>query len=559
MNDLAYRDETPRTPLIRYEAAKAALAEARSVDEVLQVRRGSEQMKLYARQAKDRTLLADATEIQVRAERKLGVMIISAKETGQIGVGRPSRSNLAGASRQGARDSQDDMVAEANAAEPEAFSRATLKEAGIDHKLSSQAQKWARLGEGDFDAKLEDVRNRIISGGAKQMDGARSLMASRQEAIDSLDFFPTPPWATRALVEDVLPQLGVSLADATVWEPACGEGHISGVLQEYTGKVGATDVFDYSVEGRSAPGWIGGHDFLGGDLAATSWVKSGLYDLFPNADWVITNPPFDAKAVAFVQKALEVAKVGVAMFFRSQWAVEGVERYDAVFRDHPPTLPAWFVERVNLCKGRWDPDGSTATAYCWLVWLKGEAPRAQFHIPPGRRQERWHDGDVERFTAHPVQELRRAGGEGGDVDPPLSPSDVIDAVTDGLRAAGVPEGAVEAMGGIVAHVLRPEDAPDAPAIAGSDVTAPDPASHSTLEERSSREEARDSLAPLTREQRDAVLREVYGRGAPDFAEIAARTGLTKDQAKKRANHIGVSSRDNQKAAVVASNKARAGK
>ncbi len=508
--DLAFRDETPRTPLIRYEAAKAALAEARSVDEVLQVRRGSEQMKLYARQAKDRTLLADATEIQVRAERKLGVMIISAKETGQIGVGRPSRSNLAGAAEEDGDDGED-MVAEANAAEAEVFSRATLKEAGIDHKLSSQAQKWARLGDGDFDAKLEEVRSRIISGGAKPIDGARSIMANRLEAIDSLDFFPTPPWATRALVEDVLPQLGVSLADATVWEPACGEGHISGVLQEYAREVTATDVFDYSIEGRSPPGWRAAGDFL----------ETSEATAFGRFDWIITNPPFDAKAVAFVQKALEVASVGVAMFFRSQWAVEGVERYEAVFRDHPPTLPAWFVERVNLCKGRWDPDGSTATAYCWLVWLKGADPRPQFHIPPGRRQERWHDGDVERFTAHPVlgigcaqiipkDELRRAeAGEGGDVDPPLSPV-----------AAG--------------------DAPDAPAIAGSDVTAPDPAS-------------------LSREERDAVLREVYGRGAPDFAEIAARTGLTKDQAKKRANHIGVSSRDNQKAAVVASNKARAAK
>ena len=34
--------------------------------------------------------------------------------------------------------------------------------------------------------------------------GSTAVMARRVEAPDSLDFFPTPPWATRALVEHVL-------------------------------------------------------------------------------------------------------------------------------------------------------------------------------------------------------------------------------------------------------------------------------------------------------------------------------------------------------------------
>jgi hypothetical protein len=59
-------------------------------------------------------------------------------------------------------------------------------------------------------------------------NGARSVMACRLEQRDSLDYFPTPPWATRALVERVLPHLGVGLARMnTVWECACGEGHMS--------------------------------------------------------------------------------------------------------------------------------------------------------------------------------------------------------------------------------------------------------------------------------------------------------------------------------------------
>ena len=36
---------------------------------------------------------------------------------------------------------------------------------------------------------------------------------------DSLDFFPTPPWATRALMEIVLPRLGPWMPK-NLWEPA---------------------------------------------------------------------------------------------------------------------------------------------------------------------------------------------------------------------------------------------------------------------------------------------------------------------------------------------------
>ena len=100
-------------------------------------------------------------------------------------------------------------------------------------------------------------------------------------------------------------------------------------------------------------------------------------------------------------RALKLARVGVAVFQRLQW-VETIERYESIFRDCPPTLVAFFVERVCLCKGRWDPDGSTATAYAWFTWIHGEAPRPPFWIPPGCRERLTLPDDVIRFTTHPV-------------------------------------------------------------------------------------------------------------------------------------------------------------
>ena len=53
------------------------------------------------------------------------------------------------------------------------------------------------------------------------------------------------------------------------------------------------------------------------------------------------------------------------MLVRTQW-IEGVERYEKLFRDRPPAIHAPFVERVPMVKGRWDPDATTATSYAWF-------------------------------------------------------------------------------------------------------------------------------------------------------------------------------------------------
>ena len=68
-----------------------------------------------------------------------------------------------------------------------------------------------------------------------------AVMQRRAEPHDSLDFFPTPPWATRALCEHVLPGVWYS-PRMVVWDPACGEGHMVRPLTEYFSEVLASDV-----------------------------------------------------------------------------------------------------------------------------------------------------------------------------------------------------------------------------------------------------------------------------------------------------------------------------
>lgn len=190
-----------------------------------------------------------------------------------------------------------------------------------------------------------------------------AVMQQRSEPKRSLDDFPTPPWATRALCE-ALTANGHDLLTKTVREPAANRGFMVRPLREYFGDVKASDIMDYG------QGWAV-EDFL-----------------FPyqieEVDWTITNPPFTL-ADRFVERALDTSRIGCAIIVRSAF-LEGVGRYEKLFRDTPPALVLQFCERVAMVKGRVDPDASSATAYSWVVWLKGERDTRQRWIAPCRKR-----------------------------------------------------------------------------------------------------------------------------------------------------------------------------
>lgn len=224
--------------------------------------------------------------------------------------------------------------------------------------------------------------------------GHTAVMARRTEPHDSLDFFPTPPWAARALCELLAARTG-PLGRLSAWEPACGEGHIAGPLGEYFRHVYATDVHDYGTDVQDRV-----VDFLLG----WSWpphIAGKPYD------WVITNPPFRL-ALDFALMGLATARRGVALLVRTAW-LEGGTRYTDLFAKHPPAVIAQFAERVAMTKGRWDPDASTATAYLWVIWDNQAEGETRFvHIPPGRRVALTKPGDAARYGAVAVAE---DGGE----------------------------------------------------------------------------------------------------------------------------------------------------
>jgi hypothetical protein len=123
-------------------------------------------------------------------------------------------------------------------------------------------------------------------------------------------------------------------------------------LAEYFAKVEASDVHDY---GAGFPV----QDYLFGDYP-------------PTVDFSCTNPPFRL-AEQFIDRMSYTSEFGFAVIVRTAF-LESVGRYERLFQRNPPSHVLQFAERVVMHKGRLAPEGSTATAYCWLVWLDGHAP-----------------------------------------------------------------------------------------------------------------------------------------------------------------------------------------
>ncbi|MBW8815576.1 MAG: hypothetical protein JF588_19315 [Caulobacterales bacterium] len=203
------------------------------------------------------------------------------------------------------------------------------------------------------------------------------------------DFFPTPPWGARAgaeLVKRLDPRA------RSVWEPACGAGHMVHGLKDYFPRLVASDAYAY--DGNAIC------DFL--DPAES----------YPGmVDWVITNPPFKL-AQPFVRRAWSVASRGVAMLLRVGF-LESAGRYGLLYGGDPGlTLWSPFIERLPMTEGRWEPDASSATFYAWFFWLKpqlrperfmarigGELRPGTEPIPPGTETRLTHPDDARLFGA----------------------------------------------------------------------------------------------------------------------------------------------------------------
>src|SRR5262245_23229152 len=114
--------------LIHYDAARKALAQARRIDEVKNIRDKACAMETYARLAKDREIMQNAIEIRKRAEMRAGELLVEmTKNKGARGAG-PGRGKKA--------VTRSDRLLDATP---------KLSDLGISKMESSRWQKLAKL------------------------------------------------------------------------------------------------------------------------------------------------------------------------------------------------------------------------------------------------------------------------------------------------------------------------------------------------------------------------------------------------------------------------------
>lgn len=180
---------------------------------------------------------------------------------------------------------------------------------------------------------------------------ARDMVARHTDYTETKDFIPTPPYATRVLLEEVIPEFRNKPAnkELSVWEPACGTGHMSRVFQEYYfGEVLSTDIIDY--------GWP---DTKIGDFRELAEHGHTAY-------LVATNPPY-ALMKEFVKYGLEAADRYLALLTRIQF-LEGQKRHNEIFSIKPPSKVAVFSDRIPFKQGEVVQKASKMFTHCWVVW-----------------------------------------------------------------------------------------------------------------------------------------------------------------------------------------------
>jgi len=169
------------------------------------------------------------------------------------------------------------------------------------------------------------------------LNGGFKPTLKRFADLEGPDYFPTPRWATYALIDN-------EAFKGDIWECACGDGAMSKVLETTGSSVYSSDLY-------ARPYGDSGKDFLTTKRRAKN---------------IITNPPYNS-AEGFVKAGLEKADRKFALLLRLAF-LEGGNRNRTIFSVSPPSRVWVFSERITFYPAGAVVGGSGTTAYAWFVW-----------------------------------------------------------------------------------------------------------------------------------------------------------------------------------------------
>lgn len=181
-------------------------------------------------------------------------------------------------------------------------------------------------------------------GNDKSVFQALSASSHSDRDREKYDFYATEPKAVELLLEK-------ESFTGKIWEPACGQGHISKVLKKHNYQVYSTDIIDRNYGD-------GVKDFLSIDNLSFDGN-------------IITNPPY-RYAYDFILKSLQIIRPydKIAFFLKIQFLESKQRKY--LFRKYPPKIIYVASERLNCAmNGNFEKyKKNSAVCYAWFIWQK---------------------------------------------------------------------------------------------------------------------------------------------------------------------------------------------
>ena len=191
------------------------------------------------------------------------------------------------------------------------------------------------------------------------LNGGFKPTTKRSADLNGPDFYPTPRWATFALIDN-------EKFSGDIWECACGDGTMSKVLEETGCAVLSSDLYDR------------GYGEVGLDF-----LTSTRY-----ADNIITNPPYNC-AEGFVASGVKHARRKLALLLRLA-ILEGANRAQDDFLEMPAISGLGLQRAHNILSERSKGEGQRYDSLCLVRVGQKCAEPNRIEVAQARLQSKVH-------------------------------------------------------------------------------------------------------------------------------------------------------------------------
>jgi hypothetical protein len=277
--------------LLNIEAALQLLAEAKTIEEVTEIRSYAEAVRLVARQAKAGLEAQNqAAELKLRAERRAGEMLATMErhqrednfpKSMASTSDKPTLSDIGVTKDQSSNWQQIASIPESDFEQHIEETKSNGKELTTAGVMRTAKEYWQRnvpdFGD-DYDAEEAYYRHsaKDMAEHVEKVAGQYKLERKSNYTPDSRDNCQTPGYA----LDPLLPFLDTGWS---IWEPACGEGRlVRAFIDSGFFDVLATDISS-------------GQDFFSAAPQDWEW------------DCIVTNPPFSLK-YRWLERCYELGK-----------------------------------------------------------------------------------------------------------------------------------------------------------------------------------------------------------------------------------------------------------